>query len=362
VAKALPNPSEVRHIGIVRLSALGDVVMFSALIPLLRQCYPQARITWVVSQPAAAMLEDIDDLALEVIDKPRRLRDYLTLRRRLRHYRFDLLICGQASLRANLIYPLIRARYKLGWGGRRARDGHRWFVDGQIADADEHLQEGFLRFAWHLAGARQPHQGWPLALTDAESRQAAVWLEPRPTGERLVAINPCASKPERNWPADRYAELIRSIQAQQLGTVVLTGGPSDQEQALAAELEQGAKAPLINLVGRTRPKQLAAVLARCDLLIAPDTGPAHVAVAVGTPVVGLYAVARPELSGPYQQPDWTVNKYPQAVARWAPDKTADWHYRVHDAAAMELIDVAEVLQHVADCLNRPHAAPADASQ
>ena len=103
-----------------------------------------------------------------------------------------------------------------------------------------------------------------------------------------------------------------------------------------------------NLVGQTKHKQIAALLGEVDCLIAPDTGPAHIAVAMNTPVIGLYAVARSGLSGPYQAPSYTVDKYPEAVEKYLGKSysEAGWHERVHHADAMDLITIADVLEQL----------------
>ena len=115
-----------------------------------------------------------------------------------------------------------------------------------------------------------------------------------------------------------------------------------------------AKTPIDNLVGKTKHKQIAALLGEVDCLIAPDTGPAHIAVAMHTPVIGLYAVARSGLSGPYQTPDYTVDKYPQALQQYLGKalKDAGWHERVHHENAMDLITVEDVMMQLGKVFNR----------
>jgi heptosyltransferase I len=117
---------------------------------------------------------------------------------------------------------------------------------------------------------------------------------------------------------------------------------------------------LLNLIGQTTPKQLAAVLGKVRALVAPDTGPVHIATAMGTPVIGLYAVAPPELSGPYLSRHLVVNCFPQAVRQMLgkdPDAAA-WGTRVHSAKAMALIEVEPVLEKLAMVFSeRPISSP-----
>jgi heptosyltransferase I len=111
----------------------------------------------------------------------------------------------------------------------------------------------------------------------------------------------------------------------------------------------------LNLIGETNPKQLAAILAKAKVLVAPDTGPVHIATAVDTPVVGLYAVASPELSGPYHSQNLVVNRFPDAVRTILgkdPDEVP-WKTRVKSSRAMELITVKDVISKLETVLSSP---------
>lgn len=105
-------------------------------------------------------------------------------------------------------------------------------------------------------------------------------------------------------------------------------------------------ARVLDLIGQTTPRQLAAILARTKALVAPDTGPVHIATAMGTPVVGLYAVARPELTGPYNSQHLVVNRFPEAVRTILAKEVGEvsWKTRVKSPKAMELITVEDVMK------------------
>ena len=124
----------------------------------------------------------------------------------------------------------------------------------------------------------------------------------------------------------------------------MTGGPSATEARLAEAIEKAAASRLLNLVGKTSLKELLAVIERASVLVAPDTGPAHMGTTVGTPVIGLYAASNPLRSGPYLSLDHTVNNYPQALkeARGEEVDDARWGTRVRSAAAMDSITIDQV--------------------
>jgi heptosyltransferase I len=168
-----------------------------------------------------------------------------------------------------------------------------------------------------------------------------------PPGQPWLAINPCSSaraRNWRNWPADHYASIARHAATRHNMRIVLTGGPSQLERDTAQAICKAADIGITNLVGQTSLKQLLAILGRAAVLISPDTGPAHMATAAGTPVIGLYATSNPLRTGPYLSQHYVVNKYPQALQQYS-GKTVDqarWGERVRHPEAMSLITVEEV--------------------
>ncbi|MFY0701600.1 MAG: glycosyltransferase family 9 protein [Bermanella sp.] len=339
--------SQPKHIAFFRLSALGDVVLAIPMIRALQTAWPDCKITWITSSAVYPLLEGLEGIEFLVIKKPEKIKDYLSLRKLFKQYEFDILIAAQASFRTNLIYPHINAKRKIGFDNGRAKDLHSWFVKEQIPPANEHLAEGFMGFAKYLGvPIPQAKQDFDWQIYTSEEDQ--TWAKQTRQKPKYMAINAAASKAERTWKAKHYAQLIDAAVEKYDCQVVLTGGPAQNEIQLAQEIESLAKSNIDNLVGKTKHKQIAALLGEVDCLIAPDTGPAHIAVAMKTPVIGLYAVARSGLSGPYQNPDYTVDAYPQAVEKYLGKSfsEAGWHERVHHADAMDLITVEAVLEQV----------------
>jgi heptosyltransferase I len=329
-------------IAVVRLSALGDVTLLLPVIETLKRAAPQARITWITGTFAYQLLEGYPGVEFIVFDKRRGLGAYLDLRRQLQGRRFDALLAMQASWRANFIYPLISAPVKIGFDRVRARDGQWLFTNRRIPFARQHLLDSFFAFLGAL-GIEERVIKWNLPITADERAWAAarVLREHAP----VLAVNPGASKAEREWPVERMIEAILTAQKRWDARVILTGGPGARERAAGEQIMQAVTTPITNLIGATTPRQLAAVLARAECLLAPDTGPVHLAGAVGTPVVGLYAVAPPQLSGPYLYPELVVNRYPEAVRTilGQDPQTVSWTTRVHRGEPMRLIEVADVL-------------------
>lgn len=337
----LPPPDSVC---LLRLSALGDVTHVVPVVRTLQRAWPATRLTWIIGRLEAQLVDDLPGVEFVVLDKGRGVRAHADLRRALRGRRFDVLLHMQVSLRANLAAALVRAPLRLGFDRARARDGHGLFVNRRIASHPRaHVLDGFFDFPRAL-GIEQRDLRWELPIPEPARAFAAGRL---PEHAPVLAINPCTSarfNNWRNWSAERYAAVIDHAAEHHGMQSVLTGGPAPAERDMAARIVAAARYPVIDLVGRTTPKELLAVLARAAVVIAPDTGPAHVANAAGTPVIGLYATSNPERTGPYLWRAWCVNRYPEALRAecgLGVDE-ARWGRRVRSPEAMQRIAVTDV--------------------
>ncbi len=332
---------QVQSILVMRLSAIGDCVLTVPMVQTIRKHYPHITIDWMVDPIAYSLLNGLEGVNFIVVKKPRKFAEYRQFYKDYKGKSWDLLIAAQYSLRANLLYPAINAKMKLGFGGWRARDGHKWFVDATVKDKPSHLLDGTFEFLEYFGETRR-ELAWPFALpelADFEQGQPLV-------AEDYIVINPAASSPKRSWLAERYA-AVADYAIQHYGVkVVLSGGPAAVEKELAAAVEKHSKHSLINLVGKTSLKELAAVLKGAKAVISPDTGPAHIAAAVGTPTIGLYTSVPAKATGPYTSLEHTVDKYLEAAEKYLgkQEHQLKWHERVNHDDAMALIEVNDVVE------------------
>ena len=329
----------------MRLSALGDVCLILPLVRTLQAAFPQAQLTWVISRAMHDFLAGLDGVEFVIYDKGRPLAAYWDFHKTMQARRFDVLLAAQATWRANLLYPLIHAPVRIGFDRARAEVFQRYLVNRQIAPGQPHLLDGFLGFATAL-GVEKRVLEWRLPLTPADHDFAREQLGP---GKNFwLAVNLAASKPRRNWPVERYTAVINHAVETWGWRVVLTGGPGDHERSLGETALAGVhrREAVLNLIGRTTAKQLAALLGRVNVLLAPDTGPVHVATAMGTPVVGMYVDVSPELSGPYLSQPLVVNRFPEAVRQFLgrDPSTVPVGTRVRSAEAIKLVTVEAVLE------------------
>jgi heptosyltransferase I len=330
---------------ILRLSAIGDTCHALPVVRTLQRAWPQARLTWVIGKAEASLMSGIDSVELVVLDKSAGAGGFLDVRRRLAGRRFDLLLMMHASMRANLTSLVIQADVRLGFDRARARDFQWLFSNARIAArSHEHVMDGLFGFAEAL-GIRERALQWDIPVSDDDRAFAERRI---PSGQRALIISPCSSqrfRNYRNWSIENYAALADHAARAHQALVVLTGGPSATEERYADGICSLARngRPL-NLVGKTTLKQLLALLDRADVLICPDSGPAHMATTVGTPVIGLYATSNRMRTGPYLSQRWVIDHYPDAVRKefGAEVDRLPWGARVRDPGAMDLIRVEEV--------------------
>jgi len=335
------------EICVVRLSAIGDTCHALAVVRRIQDNWPHARITWIIGKTEAKLLADIPDVEFIIFDKSRGYHAYKDVRSSLNGKAFDIVLCMHASMRVNFLYRKIKAPIRLGFDRKRAKDFQFLFTNRRIAPAHgEHALEAMMSFAAAIGASPKPIR-WDIPIDAAEREFAAGYREPQ---RPLVVISPCSSNRSRNfrnWSIENYETTIRHLNSQQC-QVLLTGGPSDLEVEYGAALSAGGLAE--NLVGKTSLKQLAALINEADLVICPDSGPAHMATAFATPVLGLYATSNPNRTGPYASRELTVNRYPDAAEKYLGKSVEQlrWGQRVRHPDAMNLITVADVVDRIDD--------------
>jgi len=330
---------------ILRLSAIGDTCHVVPVVRTLQRAWPTTRLTWVIGRGEARLMSLLPGVEFITIDKHAGLATARGLRAALHGRRFDLLLHMQLSLRASLASTLIRARVRLGFDRARARELQWLFTNVQIAPRRrEHVLDSFQGFLGAL-GIEPGRLDWDLPLPAAAQQYAAALI---PDKQPTMIISACSAHPARNWRAERYAAIAaHAVQAHGM-RVILCGADSPLERAMGATIERLAGVTVINQVGADTLPQLLALLARARVLLCPDSGPAHMATMVGTPVIGLYAATRLARSGPYLSRQWCVDRYELAARRFRGRDAAElpWHEKIERPGVMDLIEVADVRERL----------------
>jgi heptosyltransferase I len=335
------NPSAVPNtICLLRLSALGDVTHVVPLVRTLQRAWSDVALTWVIGTGEHRLLEGLPGVEFLVYDKRSGLRGMRELRRKLHGRRFDALLQMQVAARANLLSGFIPARRRIGYDRSRSKDLHGLFIDERIADRPGiHVLDAIGSFCEPL-GLGQTTVTWELPVPEAAREWArAQWPD---DGMPTLLVSPCSSHELRNWRPERYAAVADHASSRGW-RVVLCGGRSELERNVADAILAAMRAPALDLVGKDTLKQLPALLERADLVMTPDSGPMHIANAMGTKVLGLHAASNPERSGPYSDQRYCVDRYDDAARRYLGKPAAElkWGTKIERDGVMDLISVED---------------------
>ena len=288
------------RLGIVMMSALGDAVHVLPLLDAIKRQAPSTHVTWILQPGPALMVQGhphVDDIV--VFQRARGLRAYADVRGDLRSRPFDLVLNLQVYFKAGLVTWLCRAPVKLGFDWARARDGNVLFTTHRIPPhAEQHVQDQYFEFL-DAMGVPHGEPMWHLAPTARERAAARLLLAGAGAGP-MVGMVVASSKAEKNWMPERYAELARALEREAGARCVLLGGTSPIERDAAARILAAAPRSAIDALGRGL-RTLLGLLDACDVLVSPDTGPLHMAVAMNVPAVGLYGYNNPKRVGPYRR-------------------------------------------------------------
>jgi heptosyltransferase I len=339
-----PATRQGPRILIVRLSAIGDVIHTLPMLCALRAGFPQAMLSWVVDSRAAGLLEGHEALD-ELIVVPRGFlkspAQLWRLTRRLRSLELDVAIDGQGLSKSALVAWLSGARRRIGFGRPWGREMSSWLNRELIYPTATHVIERNLQLLLPL-GIQRTDVRFNVPENDGDRGAAAALVRQAGIEGRLGIINVGAGWPSKLWPVERYAAVARYLgEAWRLPTLVVWSG--ENELAMADEIVAGA-AGHARLAPPTTLRELASLARRAQLFIGSDTGPLHLAVAVGTPCVGLYGPWPATTNGPYG---------PQHVAIQKMTLEGSTRDRRHASAQyMDAIDIESVCDACDQILRR----------
>ena len=296
-----------RSILVIRLSAIGDVVMASGLIPALRQAYPQARLVWL-AEPAPAELLRANPSVDEVLVWPRgewrrlwRSRRWLKLlqavrdfRRTLRRERFDLVLDAQGLLKSGIPAWWSGAPRRIGLG---SREGSQWLMTQVVSRHwPDHRIGSEYRALARTVGATDEAFRLDLAVSDGDVAAARQHLQAAGVSGPYAVVAPFTTRPQKHWVSERWPALATALRETLNLDVVMLGGPDDRDAARS--IAGQARGGIHDLAGRTTLRESAAIIGGARLLIGVDTGLTHMGSALRRPTVALFGATRP-----YRDPD-----------------------------------------------------------
>jgi heptosyltransferase I len=339
------------RLGIVMMSALGDAVHVLPLLDALKRHAPATHVTWVLQPGPAEMVRGhphVDDVV--VFRRALGWGAYPDVRRQLATRPFDLLLNLQVYFKAGIVTWLARAPVKLGFDLVRARDANWLFTTHRIPPhAPQHVQDQYFEFLDSLGVPHgEPH--WHLRPAPGERAAALSLVAGAQPAVPLIGMVVASSKPEKNWMPERYAEVASTLYREAGARCVLLGGPSPLEREAAARILARAEGGPIDTLG-SGLRTLLGLLDSCDVVISPDTGPLHMAVAMNVPAVGLYGFNNPKRVGPYRRfADLLVDAYG--------DPGEDYPISMaHRLGRMPRITTEDVLSRVRLALSRYAGGP-----
>jgi heptosyltransferase I len=336
-------PSEPRSAGrrycIVMLSAVGDAVHVLPVANAIKRADPQSQITWVL-QPGPATLVEGHPAIDEIVrfDRSRGWRAFVDVRETFRDRQFDIVLALQDYFKAGILTAIAPAPIKLGYDRARARDANWLFTNRQIPPHEpQHIQDEYFEFLRAIDKSPEPIE-WRIGPWDDEREWQREFVKQfdRP----IVSLVIGTSRPQKDWIAERWGELADALSGRFGLHPVLVGGRSPREEATERLiLERTRHKPTSALNSGLR--RLVSILDASSFVISLDTGPLHMAVALGRPVISLLGFSNPLRTGPYRaSQELIVNAYGNMWngARLATDRRLD---------RMQTITVADVLEKVA---------------
>ncbi|MCM2370406.1 glycosyltransferase family 9 protein [Aporhodopirellula aestuarii] len=283
---------------ISRMSAIGDAILTLPVACSLRDHFPEAYIGWVVETKSAPMvrghraIDTVIELQRGWFTSPKGL---LAARAALREHRFDIAIDCQGNSKSALAGKLSGAKQRIGFSGKHAMELSRFFNSETVAPVFHHVTDRSLELLTPL-GIHNPDVRWDLPLEPADRKWAANYRNSI-RAPHVAILNPGGTWKSKLWEADRFASTARYL-ADRYGYQSLVVWGSFEERLMAEEIVELSE-KTATLAPDTSLKTLAALIETSDLFLSGDTGPLHMAVAVGTRTIGLYGATRPGDSGPY---------------------------------------------------------------
>ena len=348
---------------VLRLSALGDCINAFGLIGGLKRTYPQLDLLWVLDQRFASLFCDEHDHDLVPMIKLDFKQGTLHAKRSLkqalaeRDQPFDALLNMQTSLKASVCSLAIKATKKYGYDAQRSREGQRFVINETVPSPENpHVLAGFMAFA-ETCGYPIAEPVWDFQLDPYVLDKAKCIVG----HEKVFALCPCSANESKNWTLEGYVELCLYAHSQGMCVVLLGGNKANEinlcnaiaEQCNSNSQRHGATPfELINLCGKTNLRELAAFLSIAKIVVAPDSGSMHLASALGTPVIGLFARHDEQRVGPWNFMDLNVSVYHKLAQNELKGKPIPWRYRVRTADAMSHISPDQVISAFDRALER----------
>ncbi len=300
---------EPRRILIIKPSALGDIILALPALSALKRSFPEARISWFVRPEFAPLITGhpfISDIILfdrKQLSKwwcsPDSFKSLRSLIKQLRAGKFDLVFDFQGLFRTGFFSWVTGSKRRFGMAGAREL-AHLFYTDKISQDASSiHLVDYYLKMV-AAAGAKQREAEFKLPEDAGAAEKIDKLLKSQGVNGKYAVIVPGAAQPNKRWPIERFAELAGKIGERFGLSIVATGSQGEREYIEAI----GKR--VINLAGKTSVRELIPLMKKASLVVSNDTGPGHIAAALGVPIVMIFGPTNPARVCPYKRPECVV--------------------------------------------------------
>lgn len=305
-----------KNILIIKPSSLGDIVMALPALSALRRSFPEARLSWLVRPVFAPLIEGHPHLDEIILFERKRLGkawrhpgafgSLISLIADLRRHRFDAVVDLQGLFRSGGLAWLSGCPQRFGPVWRR-EFAHHFYTTTVPARAEwVHVIDYYMKIL-EAMGAEDRKVEFILPAKPAAAASVKTLRADRDIKtEHYAVLIPGSAQPSKCWPAERFAALADRLSSVHRLAVVATG--SAGESAMIEQIQQHAHCPITNLAGRTALPELVEVLRGARLVVSNDTGPGHIAAALGRPLVMMFSWSNPQRVGPYQRPECLVGR------------------------------------------------------
>jgi lipopolysaccharide heptosyltransferase I len=301
---------QFKKILIIKPSALGDIIQALPAVCCLAKSFPAAQVDWFVRPEYAALLENhpcIDNVV--IFDrrklgkwwyKPDSFTELVRLVRHLRKEKYDVVFDFQGRFRSAIFAWFSGCKQRIGMAGTQELTGIFYTQTIGQSASSVHLVDYFLDMVCQ-AGARRTQAKFglkPDALISAEVRK--ILTSNNANADNYAVFAPAATVEAKCWPIENFAEIVERIHKKYLCSIVGVGVES--EKTIVRRIETLSSVPVVNLAGKTNIKKLIALLAGAKVVVSNDTGPAHIASALGVPMAIIFGLTNPSRVGPYGRP------------------------------------------------------------
>tara|TARA_Y100000768_G_scaffold66883_1_gene46570 strand:- start:2363 stop:3376 length:1014 start_codon:yes stop_codon:yes gene_type:complete len=325
---------------ILRLSSIGDITHILPIISTLQKNYKNCDITWIIGKTEYQLVKELDDINFVVIDKNKTIDSLLGMHIFSKKMKFDIVFHMQKSLRSKLAGKIIKGKINITFND----------IDTQKS----HVIEHFFSFLDKINIKSRVLDWKTEKILEKNDKYLTEINFNKP--KTFVAINPFTSDRVNNyreWDYDNYSVISDYLKNKYSIDTVFLGKASTKKKSQLEEKLQN-KSNIVNMINKTSLEEMLCILNICKFYIGPDSASLHMANMLKVPVIGLFATSNPKRTGPYNNLNFTVDKYEEALNKFSNKSIADakWGERVREKDAMKLIKLDDVKKMIRKVLSR----------